>query len=437
MVGKYKVITLCGSTRFKEQFLEEQKRLTYTYREMLRPNQGMPTWLVIALSVMAGVSVANIYYCQPLLNMIREDLGLSAFQVNLMPVATQVGYALGLLLIIPLGDMYSRRRTIIACFTAAVLSLLAIYTSRNAALLLAASFVTGAASVSPQVFIPFVLLYSKPDQKERKSGIILSGLLMGILASRVLSGYVGSAFGWRSMYLIAAVMMALSELVLLRIFPDVESSYRGSFGSLMKSIATLAARHPLSLLYSVRSGLAFGSMLGLWACLAFRMKEAPFYAGSDTVGLLALCGVAGALTASNVGKYIPRYGVERVNWIGACLILASWMILGFLGDSYAGMIAGIIIIDIGMQCIQLSNQSATMRLCPEATSRMNTIYMVTYFIGGSLGTFLAGTAWSSHGWIGTVVTGTALIVCSMLVSAVRESVDSASYRLFSVFLHWN
>ena len=382
----------------------------------LKPNQGLPMPLIIALSVMAGISVANIYYCQPLLNMISEDTGLSTFEVNLMPVFTQVGYALGLLFIIPMGDLYDRRKTILASFLAVVLSLLVIYVSKSTVLLLGASFVTGFCSVSPQVFIPFVSLFAKPDQKERKVGIVLSGLLVGILASRVVSGYVGHLMGWRSMYLIAAVIMALSALIILQIFPNVEPTYQGTFGSLMKSFRKLLKDHPRSLLYSIRSSFAFGSMLGLWACLAFRMKEAPFFADSDTVGMLALCGVAGALTASNVGKYIPQYGVERINAIGASLMVLAWLIMFLFQDTYAGMIAGIIIIDIGMQCIQLSNQSATMRLCPEATSRMNTIYMVTYFIGGSFGTFLAGSMWSLYGWSGTVAAGFGMILISILIT---------------------
>lgn len=383
---------------------------------MLKPNQGLPMPLILALAVMAGISVANIYYCQPLLNMISEDTGLSTFEVNLMPVFTQVGYALGLLIIIPMGDLYNRRRTILISFLAVVAALLVIYVSGNTSMLLGASFVTGFCSVSPQVFIPFVSLYAKPDQKERKVGIVLSGLLVGILASRVVSGYVGHLMGWRSMYLIAAVIMAISAVIILRIFPNVEPTYRGTFGSLMKSIRQLVKDHPRSMLYSIRAAFAFGSMLGLWACLAFRMKEAPFFADSDTVGMLALCGVAGALTASNVGKYIPRYGVERINGLGASLMVLAWLIMLLFQNTYAGMITGIVIIDIGMQCIQLSNQSATMRLCPEATSRMNTIYMVTYFIGGSFGTFLAGTMWSLYGWSGTVATGLGLMAVSILIT---------------------
>lgn len=387
----------------------------------MKPNEGIASWLVMLLAVMAGVSVANLYYCQPLLNLIREDMGLTEFQVNLMPVCTQVGYAVGLLFIVPMGDLYNRRTTITACFSCLIVALCGIALTRNVALLLVASLATGFCSVAPQVFIPFVTLYAEPKEKARKAGFVLTGLLCGILGSRVVSGYVGNEFGWRCIYGVAAVAIFCSAVLTLRFFPSVEPTYKGGFGTLMASIASLSKRHPRALLYSVRSALTFGSMLGMWACLAFRMAEAPFHVGSDTVGLLGLCGVAGALTASNVGRYVPRYGVERINMVGAVLVLVAWSIMGLFHNTYAGMVAGIVIIDIGMQCVQLSNQTATIQLSTEASSRMNTIYMTTYFIGGSFGTFLAGTLWSQFGWSGTVAAGAGMVVLAIVLTLMSNA----------------
>lgn len=393
-------------------------------RRTLHPHEGIPASLMWMMAVMAGVSVANLYYCQPLLNMIRHDIQLSEFQVNLMPVCTQVGYALGLLTIIPMGDLYNRRKTMMVCALILTTSLLCISTASNINLLLVASFVTGFFSVIPQMFMPFALLYSRPEEKENKVGMILSGLLTGILGSRVASGYIGHLLGWRSVYIVAAVVLVAMAGLVYSNFPDVKPTYKGRYIQLLKSIRTLAVKYPRSLLYSVRSGFAFGSFLGLWGCLAFRMKEAPFFVGSDVVGLLGICGIAGALTASNVGKYIPRFGIERINALGLMLQLLAWGILGLFHNSYAGIILSIVIIDIGMQCIQLCNQSATMKLCPEASSRMNTIYMVTYFIGGSLGTFFAGTFWSLYGWMGTVASGILMLVFSVLsIFVIRKLVD--------------
>ncbi len=332
----------------------------------LKPNEGIPSSLVALLAVMAGVSVANLYYCQPLLNLIREDIGLTEFQVNLMPVFTQIGYALGLLFIIPMGDLYNRRSTILICFGVLFFSLLTIASSNNVMTLLVASFITGVFSVAPQIFIPFVSQFSRKDEKERKVGLILSGLLIGILGSWVASGYVGDIWGWRTMYGIAAGQIAISAVIVMKTFPYVEPTFNGRFIKLMSSIFRLLKENPKAVTYSVRSGLIFGSLLGMWACMAFRMKEAPFFQGSDVVGLLGLCGIAGALTASNAGKYITRYGVERVNACGVSFVLLAWIIMGLFQNYYVGIIAGVIVIDIGMQCVQLSNQSATMKLCPQA-----------------------------------------------------------------------
>lgn len=385
----------------------------------LKPNEGIPSSLVALLAVMAGVSVANLYYCQPLLNLIREDTGLTEFQVNLMPVFTQIGYALGLLFIIPMGDLYNRRSTILICFGALFFSLLTIAFS-NSVTMLIASFITGVFSVAPQIFIPFVSQFSRKEEKERKVGLVLSGLLVGILGSRVASGYVGDIFGWRTMYGIAAGLIAISAVIVMKTFPYVEPTFNGRFIKLMSSIFRLVKENPKAVTYSVRSGLIFGSLLGMWACMAFRMKEAPFFQGSDMVGLLGLCGIVGALTASNAGKYITRYGVEKVNACGVSLVLLAWIIMGLFQNYYVGIIAGVIIIDIGMQCVQLSNQSATMKLCPQASSRMNTIYMVTYFIGGSFGTFLAGTMWVKFGWYGTVFAGLSMVIASILFTLLRR-----------------
>ena len=388
----------------------------------MKPNEGIESWLVVLLAVMAGVSVANLYYCQPLLNMIREDMGLTDFQVNLMPVSTQIGYALGLLFIIPMGDLYNRKTTILTCFCVLVISLLCIGLAQNAFILLAGSFVTGFCSVAPQVFMPFVSQFARPGDKERKVGFILSGLLCGILGSRVVSGFVGHLYGWRTMYFIAAILIVISAIVLTKAFPYVEPTFKGKFSNLMGSILKLCRQYPSALRYSIRAGLTFGSFLSLWACLAFRMKEAPFFKGSDVVGLLGICGIAGALTASNIGKYIPKIGIEKTNLIGACLIIGSWIILALTHNYYVGLIAGIIIIDIGMQCVQLSNQSATLKLCGEASSRMNTIFMVSYFIGGSIGTFLAGSLWSILGWNGTIISGLTLISLALFFSFLTNTI---------------
>lgn len=385
-------------------------------KQTLKENGGLPASILWTLAIVAGISVANLYYNQPLLNMIRRELGVSEFRTNLISMVTQIGYALGLLFIIPLGDLYQRKKIIITNFALLILSLLAIALAPNIHIILLASLVTGICSVIPQIFIPIASQFSKPEHKGRNVGIVVSGLLTGILASRVISGFVGELFGWREMYYIAAALMLVCAMVVLKVLPDIRPTFKGKYGELMKSLFLLLKEYPQLCIYSLRAALAFGSFLAMWSCLAFKMGQAPFHAGSNVIGMLGLCGIAGALSASLVGKYVKRVGVRRFNFIGCGLILLAWLLL-FLGEnSYFGIVGGILLIDIGMQCIQLSNQASIFELCPGASNRVNTIFMTTYFVGGSLGTFLAGSSWQAFGWHGVIATGAILTCGSLLIT---------------------
>ena len=268
----------------------------------------------------------------------------------------------------------------------------------------------------PQIFVPIASQFSRPENKGRNVGVVISGLLTGILASRVISGFVGEVLGWREMYFIAAGMMLLCAIAVLKVLPDIRPTFQGKYSDLMKSLFSLIKDYPALRIYSIRAGVAFGSFLAMWSCLAFKMGEAPFYANSDVIGILGLCGIAGALTASFVGKYVKKVGIRNFNFIGCGLILLAWASLYFCGSTYAGIIAGVVLIDIGMQCIQLSNQTSIFDICPSASNRVNTIFMTTYFIGGSLGTFLAGSCWQAWGWAGVAGIGTALTMLSLLIT---------------------
>lgn len=385
---------------------------------MLKEGAGFPNSLLYTLAVIAGVSVANLYYNQPLLDMIRLDLGISTLAANHIALFSQCGYALGLIFLIPLADLYSRRRILFVDLLLLIIALISTATASSIGILLVSSFVIGVCSVVPQFFIPLAAQYSRPENKNRNVGIILSGLLTGILASRVVSGAVGEWLGWREMYAIAAGVMTVCALIVYRILPDAAPNFGGSYAALMRSLLTLVRQYPLLRLHSLRAALAFGSFLCFWASLAFKMAQPPFSSGSDTVGLLGLCGVAGAITASFVGRYIAQVGIFRFNILGALMQLAAWGLFLAGANHYLPIIAGILLIDIGMQCIQLSNQATLFELCPSASNRINTIFMSCYFIGGALGTLLSGTAWVLWGWPGVVGAGAVLTGLSMAVTLV-------------------
>lgn len=383
----------------------------------LEQHKGLPKSLLWMMTIMAGVIVANLYYNQPLLKMISNELNVPEYVASHMAVCTQVGYAVGLLFIIPLGDLYSRRHIVITCLALLALSLSAITIAPSMTWILPASLLTGICSVIPQVFVPITAQFSKPENTGRNVGIVMSGLLTGILLARVVSGMVGEYCGWRFMFGLAAAMMLVCAAVVVKMLPNAKSNYSGSYWGLMCSIVSLVRRYPVLRIASLRAGLAFGSMMAMWGCLAFRMEQSPFYANSDVVGALGICGVAGCLSASFVGKYANTVGFTRFNVIGALLQLLAWFCLSVLGNSYFGIIAGVLVIDIGMQCIQLSNQACIFELEPQSSNRINTVYMTTYFAGGSFGTFLASMSWTAYGWIGVVGVGVLLSVCSLLLNA--------------------
>ena len=222
-------------------------------KSQLKEGAGFPDRLLYTLAVIAGVSVANLYYNQPLLEMIRQDLGTSTLAANHIALFAQCGYALGLLFLIPLADLYSRRRILIADFTLLILALLATAAAPDIRTVHVSSFVIGVCSVVPQFFIPLAAQYSRPERKNRNVGVVLSGLLTGILASRVVSGAVGEWLGWREMYLIAAGLMILSAIAVFRILPDARPNFTGSYGALMRSLLTLLGRYPQLRLHTLRA----------------------------------------------------------------------------------------------------------------------------------------------------------------------------------------
>ena len=382
----------------------------------LEPNGGIPRHILMMMAVLAGFTVANLYYNQALLELISQGVGITQSEANLITVITQLGYALGLLFIVPMADMMSVRRITTFAMSVAAASALSIAYANNVWVIWGASLTLGLCSIMPRLYIPMATLYSRPENKSRNMGYVASGLLTGILSARVISGYVGEWLGWRAMFIIVAVFMFLGLVITLVMMPQMRPLFQGSYKQLMQSVGSIFASHPRIRLYSLRPALGFGSVLSVWSCLAFHLAEPPFEAGSGMVGKLALCGVVGAVAASGVGKYVPKVGILRMSVIGASCQLSAWIAAYIFGDSYGGIIAAIILADIGAQCQQISNQSGSLQQLPEATNRVNTIFMTTLFIGGSLGTLLSGIGWSHNGWMGVCFVGASFAILSLLLS---------------------
>lgn len=372
------------------------------------------------MAVMSGLTVANLYYNQPLLEMMRQDLGCSVIEANTITVATQMGYVLGLLFIAPMGDLYNHRYIVTACLGTSAAAALFIASADSIHAVWGASLLLGACSVVAQLFIPIAGQYSRPEHKARNIGYVLSGLLTGILMSRVVSGVAAEMWGWRYVYTAIAAVMIVCIATILAFLPEMRRNFKGSYLALMRSLLQIFNNHPRIRLNSLRAALSMGSMLAVWSCLAFHLAKAPFYAGTDVAGTMGLCGAAGALAASGVGHFLPRLGLRRFCVIGTSLQMCSWGIGWLCGYSYIGLAVTIIVLDIGLQFMQVCNQSASINEMPEASNRINTIFMTIFFIGGSLGTFLSGWGWHTYGWAGVCFVGFIMAAASFVITLIKR-----------------
>ena len=383
----------------------------------LTPDKGIPRHILLMMAALAGFTVANLYYNQPLLELMCCELGIRQVEANLITVITQIGYALGLLFIVPLADMVSVRRIVVMGMSVAAFSAVAIGIANNLWMLWGASLTMGISSIMPQLFIPMATLYSRPENKSRNMGYVASGIMTGIVSARAVSGYIGEWLGWRGMFFIVVAVMLTGLVVSLRMMPKGTLSFQGNYRQLMHTVGSIFVSHPRIRLFSFRPAMSFASMMSIWSCMAFHLAGSPFHAGSDMVGLLALCGVVGAFAASGAGKYVPKVGILRMSVIGGCLQVLAWCIAWLFAYCYVGLIAAIILADIGAQCLQISNQSGALQHLPQATNRVNTIFMTTFFIGGSIGTFCSGLGWTMAGWNGVCFVGGFFASATLLISA--------------------
>lgn len=368
-------------------------------------NQYLSRSTLWLMTIGAGLVVANNYYNLPLLGMIASELNESEAATSRIPMFTQIGYACGLLLIVPLGDMFKRKKIILIDFIFIIASLLLFASGHSLNMMIVAGFFIGLTSVVPQIFVPIAAQLSKPEHKDKNVAQVMSGLLIGILASRVFSGLVGDFLGWKEVFLIAAGMMVILMVLMIFLLPEMQSTFKGTYGQLMKSILYYAKSTPSLRLAAIRGGLAFASFSVFWTVLTFHLEQPPFYAGSDIAGLLGIVGIAGAMSASLVGYLSNKVNKNTIILAGIAFLILSWIVYGWGGFTYIGLIIGIMFLDMGLQTVHVTNQTIVFSHHPEAVSRLNTIYMVSYFTGGAIGTFVGGQAWKYYGWNGSVVVG--------------------------------
>ena len=384
---------------------------------------GLTPVTIFTLSICCGLSVATIYYNQAMLPLIGHSFGIATAQIGQIAMLTQLGYALGLLLFVPLGDRLQRKFLITAMLAANALSLIASALAPSFNWLLVASTALGLSAISAQIIIPAATLMAVPAQSGRVLGLMISGLSAGGLLARALSGVVSTWLGWRGMFLLAAGVDLLLLVAIVVRMPAMAPSTQHGYLALMRSVGDLLLRYPTLRWSALIGALTFGALNVFWGAMASLLAQPPYGYNSAQAGLFGLSAVFGILASTYLGKLTAGYGTY-LSYAGATVLLTTFTGLYFLGACGWWWLILLVAssIDLGNRANQLASQSRSLALQPEAVSRLNTVFMVAYFCGGALGSLLGATAAGHYGWQGLGVTGGAFALLALLALFVSRKV---------------
>jgi predicted MFS family arabinose efflux permease len=366
------------------------------------------------LAVSAGLGVANLYYAQPLAEVIARDFATTASGVSSALVGTQLGYAAGMLLLVPLGDVRERRGVIVATALAAAVALLGFAAAPSLPLLTVAAVLVGIGASLTQMIVPFAVGLAPPEERGRVVGTVMSGLLTGVLLSRTASGTLGAAIGWRPVFVLAAGVMALLAGVLRVALPAAPPSTHLPYRALLASLGAIARREPVLRQRCVVGAGGFASFSVFWSTIAFHVAHSALGGDSATAGLLGVLGIAGIIVAPITGRLAMRVRPTHVNLGALALVVASYVVFAAAPDSLVMIGAGVVLLDAGIQANLLTNQTVIYGLAPAERNRINAIYMVTYFLGGALGTAIAAQAWQHGGWPAVCAAGGTFALLAMV-----------------------
>ncbi len=368
---------------------------------------ALPASLVLLLATGAGLAVAALYYSQPMLGVLGADIGASARAVGFVPTLTQLGYALGILLLAPLGDRYDRRRIILMKAAVLCVALLLAGAAPSIAVLLVASLVIGLSATLAQDIVPAAATLAPEASRGKIVGTVMTGLLLGILLSRVVSGFVAEHFGWRTMFIAAALSIALIGAAAWRGLPRFRPTTQLSYGALMGSLVKLWKRHGALRRATFAQALLSIGFSAFWSTLAVMLHGEPFHLGSAAAGAFGLAGAAGALAAPIAGRIADKRGPELVTRLGASLVLASFAVMALAPwmqpHAQLGLlVVGAIGFDLGIQATLIAHQTIVYSIEPAARSRLNAVLFVGMFLGMALGSALGALMLAQWGWMAVV-----------------------------------
>lgn len=345
----------------------------------------------------AGTIVANVYYSQPILKNIAETLGQSETAVGKMSMLAQLGYGLGMFFLLPLGDKVNRKKLILGISLLLMVTLFFTANANDLGILLILSFFTGVLSTPAQIILPMAAALGK-DNRGKNVGIVFSGILCGILGSRLLSGFLTDLWGWQAVFIFSAVLVSISAVLLYFLLPEAPVKFKGTYTELLRSTVRLIKKYKTLRQSALLGAFTFGIFCSFWTTLTFHLSGQPFNYSSANIGLFGIIAIGGALAAPYFGRLADKGNIFKNLYLTVGMVIFSVLIMIIFPYSLWALIGAIFFLDIGVQATQITNFTRVYSLDEEAHSRLNTVYMTTYFIGAGAGTLFGLISWSFGGW---------------------------------------
>ncbi|KPV56526.1 transporter [Paenibacillus sp. A3] len=376
---------------------------------------AMSRSVALLFAIACGLAVANVYYAQPLLDAMASELGIDRAAVGVVITATQICYALGLLMLVPLGDLVNRRKLIVGQMLLSVLALIAVGTASTAAVLLAGMGAVGLLAVVTQTLVAYASTLAAPSERGRVVGLVTSGVVIGILLARTVAGTLTDLAGWRSVYFVSAGLTVLMAGLLFRVLPRKDhGKVPMTYPQLLRSVFALFVQEPVLRIRGILAMLIFASFSVLWTSLVLPLSSPPLSLSHTAIGSFGLVGVAGALAAARAGRLADRGTGQQTTGIALMLLLVSWLPISLTERSLWALIAGVVLLDLAVQAVHVTNQSMIYNVRPEARSRLAGAYMIFYSIGSAVGSISSTLMYARAGWTGVCLLGAAISGLALL-----------------------
>ncbi|MBJ7932853.1 MFS transporter [Bacillus toyonensis] len=389
----------------------------------LNQQPSMSHALALLFAAACGMSVANIYFAQPLLDQLSNEFGINHSIIGVVITVTQIFYGVGLLLLVPLGDLLNQRRLIVGQMLLSTTALVIVGTASSSMVLFAGMALVGLLAVVTQTLVAFAAPIASPTERGRVVGIVTSGIVIGILLARTFAGILTDVAGWRSVYLFSAALMLLMVFMFIKMLPNVEREVKSlSYPQLIRSVLTLFIQERTLRVRSVLAMLIFADFSILWTSLVLPLSTPPIALSHSAIGAFGLVGVAGALAAARAGKLADQGYGQRTTGIALALLLISWLFISYMEQSLIALVIGIVLLDLAVQAIHVTNQTMILPLHTEARSRLTAGYMVFYSIGSAGGSIASTQIYAHFGWGGVSLLGASVSAFALLFWAMTRRV---------------